>query len=462
MKLRRAMGLPAAAIPAPLFAMSLMVAPVLADQPPAVGVASQGPGATVAAAGRLSGDWGGARQRMTASGVTFNLDATADLAANASGGLRHGKGFAGLVRLGAVFDLERIAGWNGGSLHVGAFLIGGHGLGDRLSGALGPMSNIQAQPSGRLADAYLQQKLLDGKLLVRIGQIAAEGEFASAATTATFINATFDWPALNGEVLPGGGPAYPVPTPGVHVSYNFADVWTVQAGVFNGNPMGRNGQNRHGVTFPLNTGALVIGEVERRHVVGDGLPGVVKFGAWYNSGRFADLRLSANGLPLHHVDAAVHARQHRGNYAVYGLVDQTLWRALDSESSLSAFARFVAAPASRRSHVDFYADTGLAMSGLLPGRPGDVAALGVAYARISHHVRRGDEELAYFRDAPDPAHSSEVLVEASYQAQAAPWLKLQPFVQLIVRPGGGEADPARPGRRIRDAVVIGLRSHAEF
>jgi len=54
------------------------------------------------------------------------------------------------------------------------------------------------------------------------------------------------------------------------------------------------------------------------------------------------------------------------------------------------------------------------------------------------------------------------VIEASYQTQLAPWLKVQPFAQWIVRPGGGEPDPDKPWRKIPKATVFGLRSVTVF
>ena len=147
------------------------------------------------------------------------------------------------------------------------------------------------------------------------------------------------------------------------------------------------------------------------------------------------------------------------------MIDQTLWKSPDFETtgrSLAAFARVVVAPEKNRSHVDFYADAGVTYAGLLPDRKNDVVGVGVAYAKVSSSLRQLDRDMAAFPGEPQPIRSSEVVIEASYQAQVAPWLKVQPFAQWIVRPAGGEPDPGRPWRKIPNATVLGLRSVAVF
>ncbi len=52
------------------------------------------------------------------------------------------------------------------------------------------------------------------------------------------MNATFGWPAINASDLPGGGPAYPLATPGVRVAITSNDKLSLMVGVYNGDPAG--------------------------------------------------------------------------------------------------------------------------------------------------------------------------------------------------------------------------------
>ena len=52
---------------------------------------------------------------------------------------------------------------------------------------------------------------------------------------------------------------------------------------------------------------------------------------------------------------------------------------------------------------------------------------------------------------------------ASHAAEARDKLRVvQPDLQVVVNPGGGVADPKRPGKRIGDAAVLGVRSVVTF
>ncbi len=87
-----------------------------------------------------------------------------------------------------------------------------------------------------------------------------------------------------------------------------------------------------------------------------GLPGTVKLGAWVHTGSFADQRFNAQGGLL--AASSANPRRHAGNFAVYGVIDQALWRADGSDNGLNLFLRASAAP-SDRNLINLYFDTGL-------------------------------------------------------------------------------------------------------
>ncbi|GLK55483.1 porin [Methylopila capsulata] len=416
---------------------------------------------------KLTGDWGGARTKLEDAGVTLEANYTIDYSRNLSGGVSKGEGYSSLFQISVDLDLEKLAGWQGGAFHAGGYVIRGPGLTGHEVGNLLTMSNIEYDRAERLAEVYFKQSLLDDRLEVKIGQLAADGDFATSDTAGLFVNSTFGWPGLNGVDLAGGGPAYPVPTPGVHVAYKIDDAFSVQGGVYNGDPLGGHDENEHGLNFPVKDGVFMIGELAYAYAPADGsggLPGVYKIGGWYTSANFDDLRRASNGLSLAD-PAADGPRRRDGNYALYGVVDQTVWQSGDLKnpqpSSISVFVRAVIAPESDRSLIDRYFDAGVNFKGFVPSRPDDLFGVAVGYAHVSNHVRKLDRDAIALGEAT-PKHSSEIAIEASYQAAIAPWLKVQPFVQYIVRPGGGDPDSDRPAKRLKNATLIGFRTSVDF
>src|SRR5690349_24862596 len=82
---------------------------------------------------------------------------------------------------------------------------------------------------------------------------------------------------------PGGGPSYPLATPGVRVALKPNDKWSLMLGVYNGDPAGAHCTGNpqvcddNGLDFRLDSPPLLI--AEGRYNYQDGrLPGTIKIG----------------------------------------------------------------------------------------------------------------------------------------------------------------------------------------
>ena len=307
---------------------------------------------------------------------------------------------------------------------------------------------------------------------MRVGQLAADDEFIASPTAGGLINGTFGWAGILAANMINGGPAYPLATPGRASRLKPTEELTVLAAVFSGDPAGRdcndNPQvcNRHGTTFSFSGGALWMGELQYAINQGKkaaGLPGVYKLGGWYATADFADQHFgldAAGGVVSLADPTAAGPLNHRGNWGIYGVADQMVWRA--DESSLNLFARGGVAP-SDRNLISYYVDGGAGFKGLLPGRADDVLTFGVAYAKISSDAAALDQDTLSFTGPPYPIRDEEVVFELSYQAQIAPWWIVQPDLQYIVHPGGNVPDPNDPtNATVVNAFVAGIRSTIKF
>ena len=165
-----------------------------------------------------------------------------------------------------------------------------------------------------------------------------------------------------------------------------------------------------------------------------GLPGTIKLGAWLHTGQFADQRFDSQGGLLREFGAP--ALQHSGNFAVYGIIDQMLWRAAGNDGrALNGFVRTMAAP-DDRNLIDIYLDSGLTFKGLFDSRPDDIAGFGMAYGRISPQAAAYDRDVAALTGMPMPVRDYEAAIELTYQMQLAANWSVQPDLQYIVHPGG--------------------------
>jgi porin len=184
-----------------------------------------------------------------------------------------------------------------------------------------------------------------------------------------------------------------------------------------------------------------------------GLAASYKAGVFFHTDTFSDVRdqtLMATGSSL--APAAV--RSVEGNYGVYAVVDQELWREKGSDTDgLGSFARVVVVPGGRNA-VNFSAEGGLVYRGLFQKEGADALGLACAWINASDRVRKAvrsantADQLALI----EPDH--EAIFELTYSYQITSWWSIQPDVQWIVHPGGSGA--------IEDALVLGLRSALAF
>jgi len=407
----------------------------------------------------LTGSWVGARTSLSNMGIDWSLTYTGELFSNASGGLIRGAAYEDLIDFEVDCDLSKLFGWKGGTAHLSLYQIdnSGRNVGD-LVGAISDISGIDARPTFRLFTLYVQQELGSVGSL-RIGQIAADDEFVISDTAALLVNGSFGWANPVDDNLPGGGPAYPLATPGIRLKLDPSEEVKVLGAVFSGNPAGncppnKNPEvcNKHGTTFSLTGGALFMGEVQYRPNAkpnGDDNGGspesAYRLGGWYHNDEFPDL---ANP----NIERA-------GNWAVYGIFDQTVWR--NASSALTLFLGVAATPEDR-SPISFYIDGGFGITGPLASRPDDVIVFGVAYSDISSNLAALDKATRRATGISIPIQDSETAIELTYIAQVTPWWTLQPDLQYIIHPGGNVPSPNDPNRAVEDSFLVGLRTSVTF
>ena len=73
-----------------------------------------------------------------------------------------------------------------------------------------------------------------------------------------------------------------------------------------------------------------------------------------------------------------------------------------------------------------------------------------------------DRATTYYTGAFTPVRSGETFVEVTYQYQVTPWWQIQPDFQYVFNPGAGVVNPNMPNQRVRNEVVIGIRTNIIF
>lgn len=301
-------------------------------------------------------DWGGTRTKLREqNGVTIGLNYIAETLAVTRGGIERRGSFEGRFEFVVDTDLEKLTGlanFKGASTHLKVFNIhhGGRNAAANV-GSIADPSNIDALPTTRLFTAWYQHEIADGLFSLRFGQLAADDEFLTSETAGGLINGTFGWAGLAAANIRSGGPAYPLATPGVRAKIQASENLALLGAVFSGDPAGRNCTidpqrcNFHGTTFSFAHGALIMGEVQYAVNAGKnaaGLPGIYKLGFWRATTEYADQRFGidpATGAVVSLADPAFtpDPLNHRGNWGIYGVADQMIWRG--GERSVNVFMR---------------------------------------------------------------------------------------------------------------------------
>jgi porin len=270
-----------------------------------------------------------------------------------------------------------------------------------------------------------------------------------------------------------GGPVYPLPTPGIRLQVKPTDKITILTAIFSGAPAGANCMvspqicNNTGTTFSFSGGVLSISEVQyavNQEKDAKGLPGVLKAGGWYESATFPDLHLglTAAGVPVSLASAATVAPlNHQGNWGVYGVADQMVWRAAKGPQSANVLLRGGASP-SGRNLVAFYVDGGLGFKAPLPSRDDDVLTFGFVWSNISSDLAALDVDAQFLTGMFRPVYDHEAILEMDYSLQLAPWWTVQTDARYVNHPGGHVLDPLNPSQAIPDAFVVTVRNSVKF
>ncbi len=439
----------------------------------------------------LLGDIGGVRKRAQDAGITLCLQYNASVYDNAKGGLKRGPIGEGQIYPWIDIDLGKLTHLDlldDTFVHASLYSMQGRPITTREIGSFASTTFFEQLATTRLGTVWIERHFLDGKLSLRAGQLGVDDEFITSPTATAFINSTFGFPSWMSAILPGGGPAYPLPGPGARLKYSPTDAVTLMAGAYTGDPAGRSNPNpqlanRYGTTFNLDGGTLYIAEAAYSTAYpnsGVELTGTYKIGSWFETAhRFNDLEFDNTGLPLADPASTGMPKRHGNDWGAYGVIDQTILPGeKDGLHKLASFLRVGASP-SDRNLVDFYADGGLTFTGPIPGRPTDLIGFGAAYNRISDAARAFDRDTRLFAAAAvagnppafafpatgfAPVRDQEVMVEALYTINVTAWLTVDLDVQHFFHPSGHVLAGSGPdiGKPIRDATVFGLNTQIKF
>ena len=406
----------------------------------------------------LFGEWGRLRHKWSDHGFEFTVQYTGEVAGNVSGGVKRGTVYNGLLNVASDVNLEKAAGWKGGSFHAAMLFPHGRSLTDHYVNDLFVTSNLDASDNVHLFELWLEQGLFDGKFSVRAGVMAVDQEFAFTEQGVLFGASEFGWFPIAGINVTA--PVYPQGAPGVRVKWQPSEFTYAQAAVVDGNvnPLDSAGRetNPHGVEFRFDEGALVLAEAGHKWKL-HAKPGTLKVGGWYHTATHADVRLDNFGRSLADPLSSGLPRSHAGNWGLYLAAEQNLWKKKPADKAstraVGIFGRLGYAPPDRNT-LDLYAEGGVTSTGLIPSRDDDLCGLGVAYGKLSRDLRALGRDQNTFSGTSVPLPDHELVLELEYKIKAYRGCSVQPGLQYIVHPGGSAA--------VDDALVLSLRTVFDF
>jgi porin len=415
-----------------------------ASTPPSARPLSDSPFQLVLPRAHFLGDWLGTRTWLEEHGVTPTVSFFTDALGNPTGGRQQGFTATNNLGVDVLADLHKIFGLAGGSFEVSFSERFGTSL---TRDYVGNVFSVQQIFPGtyRLVDVAYRQQLLEDRVEIRLGRIAAGDDFLVSPYNCVFVQNAFCGNPVGVFLNAPGMTAYPSATWGALVKVKPTKRAYVMGGVYNGDPAIRDDPH-HGADFSMHGPVFAIGEIgyQVNGQPGDrGLLGNYKAGLWYDDSQYTDFNTVGPGR----VSASS-----RGNWGIYAQFDQVLVR-FGGPGSVRGFGvtgSILVSPDQSVSRMPVFANAAVVTRGLFPSRATDVLGFGVVYGHFSSDLQDSQRR----EQQVDPAvgvQQHELALELTYRLSfLGGALFVQPDVQYVIRPGGtGQTS---------DAFVAGLQA----
>lgn len=347
-------------------------------------------------------------QNSFAEAISFYTKVTGDFVYNHSGGIKKGYTYMGMEDFSVEFNTASARWWKGGSFFIHGLNMHGQGISENFTGDLQVLSNIEAGDYTGLYEYYYQQNL--GKYSFLIGQHDLNSEFVGTKYGGTFINSSFGIAPAISLNMPVS--IYPVAAPCLLLKYITDKDVIYKIAVYDGDP-GDFESNRFNLHWNINKdqGYFSIGEIEYNRIKTEWIRSTYKIGSFYHSGEFRSFE-----------DTTLYSR---GNYGIYGIIDQPLFAgSLSWWRGLCFFVQVCLVP-QRYNMISDYIGTGFRFHGILPNRVYD--ELGIAFARIG-------TGRSYSKIYP-ASRSYETAIETTYRFSFGRRYSIQPSFQYLINPG---------------------------
>ena len=372
------------------------------------------------------------RDILEDKGLSLDMIFTSDFVTNHTGGLKEAGSdidthisYLANIDLCADLDTEKAGLWKDGIFHVHAFNHHGANPSEDYIGDLQVADNFESEKGTKLYELWYKHSfdLYGTDLSLLFGQHDLNSEFNISEYGSLFLHSSF---GFNNEIsnnIPVAN--FPIAALGFRVKWEPTESLYFMAEISDGDP----GKNDCGTHIKLDSKEGFLNFFELGYHFGNQeesrtMPGTYKFGWWYHTDEFDDVR---------DTDENDNAIVHDGNYGIYFIADQMLLPG-EGDTGLGAFFQIGGVP-DDRNEVDFYVGGGIHYKGIISSREDDILGLAVAHAQISEDQRDAEDVVESDGLSFHSRDRHETAVELTYRAQVLPWLAIQPGVQTIFNPG---------------------------
>lgn len=342
--------------------------------------------------------------------VDVHVVETIDVASVVRGGARDRTYALDELDLTADADFGGLVGWRGATAHLHAMSTLG-GMPNNAAATLQGVDNIEVTSQHlRLFEAWVEQKLGD-RTSVRTGLYDLNSEFYVNGSAGLLIGPAFGVGSELAATGPNGPSIFPSTALAMRIEHRFGQGGYGRAALLNGTAgsLGDPG----GVDFRFRTGVLAIAEAGLER---SGLK--LAAGYWRYSRRQNDyVAVDAEGAPVQRIAQGGYAL---GEVRLFGDEDRR---------SLTAFARLGISEGATKPFRGGW-QAGILIERAIAGRPDSAISLGANQGITT----RGYQGV--LRDQDMRAAGAETAFEITYSDNVAPWLTLQPDLQLVVDRGG--------------------------
>ncbi len=198
---------------------------------------------------KLTGDWNGLRTSFVNNGICLDAIYTGEVLSNLQGGIRHGSSYLDVIDLMLDITFDRVVPWKGTSVYLD--ILGTHGSDPcDCVGDFQGVSNIAAQNTWKIYEAWMQQNFLDEKLSLLCGIYDVNSEFDVLETAGLFLNSSFGMGAEFAQSGKNGPSTFPMTGLAVRMKTQFSEHLCFQFAILDGVP--DELENSWGANYEIN------------------------------------------------------------------------------------------------------------------------------------------------------------------------------------------------------------------